>query len=200
MKRVQQIVEYLNTNPNAVILFRSSDMILNNHSDASYLSAGNSRSQAGGYFFMGSLPCEGKPIHLNSNIAFTCAILKLVASSAAEVELGALFLNTKEARIVRLTLAELGHPQTQTPIHIDNTTAVIILNNTIKRQQSRTMEMRSFWLLEQETNKYSKFYYQPGQEKFGRLPLQGPHRIHTYPRASILLTHGKLNKFTNSRS
>ena len=62
-------------------------------------------------------------------------------SSAAEAELGALFLNTKEARIVRLTLAELGHPQPQTPIHIDNTTAVVIVTNTIKRQQSRAMEM-----------------------------------------------------------
>ena len=65
---------------------------------------------------MGSLPHEGKPIHLNGSIAVTCAILKLVASSAAEAELGALFLNTKEAQIFRLTLAELVHPQPQTPM------------------------------------------------------------------------------------
>ena len=83
---------------------------------------------------MGSLPREGEPIHLNGNIAVTCAILKIVAYSAAKAELGTLFLNTKEARIVRLTLAELGHPQPKTPIHIDNTTAVVIVNNTIKRQ------------------------------------------------------------------
>ena len=85
---------------------------------------------------MRSLPREGKPIHLNGNIAVTCAMLKLVAYSAAKAELGTLFLNTKEARIVRLTLAELGHLQPQTPIHIDNTTAVGIVNNTIKRQRS----------------------------------------------------------------
>ena len=48
MKRVQQLLDYLNTNPNAVIRFRSSNMILNAHSDASYLSAGNGRSRAGG--------------------------------------------------------------------------------------------------------------------------------------------------------
>ena len=100
MKRVQQLVDYLNTNSNVVIRFRSSNMILHVHSDASYLSAGNGRSRAGGYFFMGSLPRDGEPIHLNDNIAVTCAILKLVASYAAEAELGALFLNTKEARIV----------------------------------------------------------------------------------------------------
>ena len=90
---------------------------------------------------MGSLPREGEPIHINCNIAVTCAILKIVASSAAEVELGALFLNTEEAQIVRLILAELGYPMPQTPIHIDNTTAVGIVNSTIKRKRSRAMEM-----------------------------------------------------------
>ena len=54
---------------------------------------------------MGSLPREGEPIHLNGKISVTCAILKLVAYSAAEAELCALFLNTKEALIVQLTLA-----------------------------------------------------------------------------------------------
>ena len=83
---------------------------------------------------MGSLPRDGEPIRLNGNIAVTCDILKLVASSAAEAELGALFLNKKDARIVRLTLAELGHPQPHTPIHIDNSTVVGIVNNTIKRK------------------------------------------------------------------
>ena len=46
-----------------------------------------------GYIFLGSLPRNSKPIWLNDNILITCAILKLVAASAAEVELGALFLN-----------------------------------------------------------------------------------------------------------
>ena len=111
---------------------------------------------------MGSLQREGEPIHLNGNIAITCAILKLVAYSAAKAELGALFLNTEEAKNFRLTLAELGHSQLQTPIHIYNTTAVLIVNNTTKRQRSLAMEMRYFWLLDQETNKYLIFYYQPG--------------------------------------
>ena len=34
-----------------------------------------------------------------------CTILKFVALSAAEAELGALFINLEEARIVQLTLA-----------------------------------------------------------------------------------------------
>ena len=83
-----------------------------------------------------------------------CTILKLVALSAAEAELGALFLNTCEAKIIRLILHQLGHPQPPTPIHLDNTTAVGIINNTIKRQRSQAFEMRYFYLLDQAVPKY----------------------------------------------
>ena len=79
----------------------------------------------------------------------TCKILKLVALPAAEAELGALFVNTKEAKILRLTLQELGYPQPQTLIYVDNTTVIGIANKTIKRYRSRPMEMRYFWLLDQ---------------------------------------------------
>ena len=163
MHRVRHLLDYMHSNPNAIIQFRASDIILNIHSDASYLTASRGCSRAGRYIFLGSLPQPGNPIKLNGNIAITCAILKLVAASAAEAELGALFLNTKEARVIRLILSELDHPQPPTPIHIDNTTTVGIVNNTIKQQQSRSMEMRYFWLLDQESQKYFKFYYQPGQ-------------------------------------
>ena len=91
-----------------------------------------------------------------------CKILKLVASSAVEAELGALFVNTKEAKILSLTLQKLCHPQPQTPIHVENTTVLGIVNNTIKRQRSRAMEMRYFWLLDQMAQRYFKCYYQPG--------------------------------------
>ena len=39
MKRVKQFLDYMYTHPDAVIRYRSSDMILNLHSDASYLTA-----------------------------------------------------------------------------------------------------------------------------------------------------------------
>ena len=170
MKRVHHLLDYMRSNPNAKIRFRASDMILNIHSDASYLTASKGRSRAGGYFFLGSLPREGTPIKLNGNIAITCAILKLVAASAAEAELGALFLNVQEAKVIRLILHELGHPQPPSPVHIDNTTAVGIVNNTIKRHRSRSMEMRYFYLLDQQTQKYFKFFYQPGQENMADYP------------------------------
>ena len=115
----QTIVYYMATNPNAIVRFYPSDMILNLLSDASYLSAGQGRSRAGGYFFLGSIPRDNQDIQLNSNIHITYTILKLVAVSAAEAELGALFLNTQEARIIRLTLLVMGHPQPPRPVHVN---------------------------------------------------------------------------------
>jgi hypothetical protein len=195
-KRVDQFLDYMWTHPDAKIRYRASDMILNVHSDASYLSAPRARSRAGGYFFLGSVPVDGDPIKLNGAIHITCTILKLVAASAAEAELGALFLNAQEAKILRLTLHELGHPQPPTPIHIDNTTTVGIVNNTIKRQRSRAMEMRYFWLLDGKTQKYFKFYYMPGQENLGDYPSKHhtadihqhvrPYYVHTETSPTIL--------------
>ena len=145
-------------------------MVLNIHSDASYLTAAKGRRRAGGSFFLGSLPRNNAAIKLNGNIAITCAILKLVVASAAEAELGALFLNTQEVKVIRLILEELGHPQPQIPVHIDNSTAVGIVNSTIKRQRSRSMEMHYFWLLDQEAQKMFQFLYQPGAENLADYP------------------------------
>ena len=80
------------------------------------------------------MPIDGEPIKLNGAFFTLCAILKFVVSSAAEAELGALFLNCKEGKIFRLILKELGHPQSATPVHCDNKTAGDIANNTIKIQ------------------------------------------------------------------
>ena len=99
MKRINQFLDYMWTHPDAIIQYPASDMILNVHSDASYLSAPKARSRAGGYFFLGSLLRDGDPIKLNGAIHVTCTILKLVTASAAEAGLGALFLNAQEAKV-----------------------------------------------------------------------------------------------------
>ena len=109
-------------------------MILNIHSNASYLSEIYSRSRVSGYFFLGWTPQYKHPIHLNGAVFALCHILKFIAASAAEAELGALFFNTKKAKIMKLTLRELRHPQPTTPIHCDNATATGIANGTVKRQ------------------------------------------------------------------
>ena len=108
--RVHQFLDYMATHPDAKIC-RASNMVLNVYSDASYLSAPKACSRAGGYFFLGRIPKDDSPIIINGAIHITCTILKLVAASAADAELGALFLNAQEAKVIRLVLEELDHPQ-----------------------------------------------------------------------------------------
>jgi hypothetical protein len=84
--------------------------------------APNAQSRVAGYFFLGSIPKANHPMKMNGASEVLCTVLKLVAASAAEAELGALFVNAKEANILRLTLEELGHSQPPTPIHTDNST------------------------------------------------------------------------------
>ena len=103
-KKAAQLLNYLATHSKAVVRYYASVMILNIHSDASYLSESRARSRIAGEFFMGSVPVNGKPIKLNGAIFIMCGILKFVVASAAEAELAALFINAKEGKIIRMTL------------------------------------------------------------------------------------------------
>ena len=94
-------------------------MILKLHSDSSYLNAVGARSRQGGHLYLGN---KSEPDILNGAVLNLAAIMKMVLSSAAEAEFGALFHNTKEATPLRTTLAELGHPQPPTPVLVDNST------------------------------------------------------------------------------
>ena len=200
MLKTKHLLNYLATNPDATVRFHASDMILNIHSDASYLSETNPHSRACGHFFMGWRPDPTKPIKVNGAFFTLCVILRFVVASAAEAEHGALFLNCKQATIFRLTLVEMGHPQPPTPIHCNNSTAVGIENNTIKRQQSRSMEMHFFWDADAvEQAKFSIKYY-PGKENLAHYQskhhlgahhqsvrhcyLHEPNSVHELPRAS----------------
>ena len=72
--------------------------------------------------FLGELPNDGKPIKLNGSVYTLCTILKFVASSEAEAEPGALFLNIKESHIMQHNLEKLGHLQPSTSICCYNVT------------------------------------------------------------------------------
>ena len=96
--------------------------------------------------FFGWMPTNNAPICLNGAFHVSTTILRFIIASAAEAELGALYHNCQMGIIFRLTLSNKRHLQPQTPVHCDNTTAVGIANNSIKRKCLRSMEMRFFWV------------------------------------------------------
>jgi hypothetical protein len=97
-------------------------MIFHIHSGASYLSENEAKSRAGGFFYMGS-NTKTDIKHTSGAILIISKVLKHVMSSAAEAEIGAVFINAKEGAVLRTTLEELGHKQPPTPMETDNTTA-----------------------------------------------------------------------------
>jgi hypothetical protein len=119
-------------------------MVVNIHSNASYLSEAKARSQTCGHFFMGWQPKDGKPICLNNAFHVSANILRFVVASAAKAELGALYHNCQTGIIFQQTFKAMGHMQPKTPVHCNNATTVGIANNTVKRQRLRSMEMCYF--------------------------------------------------------
>ena len=70
-------------------------MILNVYSDTSYISDRDSIRRAAGHLLLGWKPQDKHPIHLNRAIFTLYHIIKFVAASASEAELGVPFLNAK---------------------------------------------------------------------------------------------------------
>ena len=124
----QQFLDYCASHPDGSICYHASDMILKLHSNSSYLNAVGARSRQGGHLYLG---IKSDPDILNGAVLNLAAIMKMVLSSTAKAEFGALFHNTKEATPLRTTLEELGHPQPPMPVLVDNSTAVGLANDTI---------------------------------------------------------------------
>ena len=78
--------------------------------------------------------------------------------------------------------------------------AVGIVNNTIKRQRSRSMEMRYVWLLDQKNNRYFKVYYKPGTENIGDYPSKAhAGAIHIHVRPYYLHMNSSLRELMRAR-
>ena len=154
-----KLLDYCTTHDDAKIRYFASEMVLHVHSDASYLSASRARSRVGGNFFLSNKISEGQQIRHNGAILVIAAILKNVMASAAEAELGGLFLNEKETVDLREILREMGHPQNEpTTIQTDNSTAMGIANNTIKQRRSKAMDMIFHWVRDRTTHKQILVY------------------------------------------
>ena len=96
----------------------------------------------------------------------------------AEAELVALFLNVKEARIMRLNLDELGNTNPTGPIHCDNDTAAGIKNGTAKKKRSRSTEMIDFYVCDQVKQCVVNILWHTGQENLGDYTSKNHDTLH----------------------
>jgi hypothetical protein len=198
MIKVKQFLDYASTNPDAIVTYQASDMVLAAHSDASYLLEANARSQAGGHFFMSSnIPCP----HNNGAVLTIAQIIKAVMSLAAEAKIGALYINCQEAVPARHTLEFLGHPQPPTPTQTDNTTALDVVNNNVMKKL-KAMDMKYHWLWDKISQKQLRHYWAPGNKNKGNYVTKHHAPVHheamqsTFP-TSIATLRALHNRVSN---
>jgi hypothetical protein len=113
-------------------------------------------------FFLGNKSPEQET--LNRSILNVAAVIKNVVASAADSEVGACFHNAQSGAPLRVTLTELGHTQPPTPLRTYNSTAYGIVNETIKQNRSKAMDMRYHWLTDRVRQKQFDVYWRPGRE------------------------------------
>ena len=184
MVKVKQFLDYAATHPDAIVTYHASDMVLAGHSDASYLSESKARSRAGGHFFM-STDTARPP---NNGAVLTIAqIIKAVMTSAAEAEIGALYINCREAVPARHTLEYMGHPQPPTPMQTDNTTALGVVNNNVMKKL-KAMDMKYHWLRDRENQGQFRHYWAPGKENNGDYVTKHHAPIHHQATRPTFLT------------
>ena len=95
-------------------------------------------------------PMHNSPVHVLCN---------------TEAETGGLFLAAQRACPMRVTLAELGHPQPTngTPLFNDNSTATGFLNATIRPKLSKAFDMRFNWLNDRVAQKQFQIIWRKGK-------------------------------------
>jgi hypothetical protein len=105
-------------------------------------------------------------IHLSINgaIHIHCSIISAVLSSATEAKLGALFDNCKDASPFRITLDELGHPQSATRANTDNSCAAGIANDNVKQRRSKAIDMRFYWVKDRVRQGQFLIYWARGKD------------------------------------
>jgi hypothetical protein len=115
---------------------------------------------------MSSKPRNGEHQH-NGAVLTLSTILRMVVASAAEAEIGALYLNVKEGVNISNILWEMGHPQPATHMQTDNTTAHGILRGTCKQQRGKTIDMRFYWVRDRAQQEQFDIGWGPSAQNLG---------------------------------
>ena len=161
MKKMLKFSDYVALHPDGILTSSASNMVLNVHSDASYLTEPKARSRAGGHFFMSD---DSPDAQNNGAVHNTAQIIKRVMSSAAEAEIGALFINSRQAIPSRMLLMEMGHTQPATPIITDNTTALGFVTRNLWPKQTESTDMRFWWMSNRSYQKQFRYYWGSGKK------------------------------------
>jgi hypothetical protein len=198
MRKVDQFLDYVASQEEAVLTYEASNMVLAVHSDASYLSEPKARSRAGGHFFLS----DNSIFPANNGAVLNIAqIIRNVMSSAAEAEIGAMYINARETVPMRRTLEEMGHPQPRTPLQTDNTAAHSVVTNNVQPRRTKAMDMRFYWLRDRAAQDQFRYYWRPGSKNLADYwTKHHPGTHHENMRAEFLTPKWYLEELRRKRA
>jgi hypothetical protein len=135
------------------------------------------KTEQGGCLTWAAAPTQTKKL-IDREILIIDKVLKHVMSSAAEAEIGAIFINDKEGAVLRTPLEELGHPQPPTPMETDNTTTTGYSNGTKKQKRTKAMDMRFYWIKYRVKQGQFNVYWGPGYKNLAGYFTKHPSPAH----------------------
>ena len=101
---------------------------------------------------------------INEALQAISQIMNNVLASAAEAEVGGLFINGQAACPIRTTLTKLEHTQPPTIMVTDNECAQGIANDTVKQKCSKAIDMRFYWICDWVAQKQFQILWKKGAD------------------------------------
>ena len=93
--------------------------------------------------------------------------MRNIIASAAEAEYSNIFINAQTAVPIRTNLSEMGWPQGPTAIQVNNSTAVGIATKEFRQKNSKSMDMRFYWIKNRIKQGQFCVLWRLGPEKLG---------------------------------
>jgi len=147
MKIFDRLMQYVATHNNPTITYRASNMQLQLHTDASFMSESRCRSRASIYGYLSALsPSNISEFpDLNGPILCTSTIIPLTVPSVMDAEYIAIYQGLLHIEKVRQALTDIGFPQlSPTELTCDNQAAVSVANQTCTIKKSKSTAMRYY--------------------------------------------------------
>ena len=125
---------------------------------------------------------NGQKYFNNGAIDVISTIIKHVMSSVSEAETGALYYGCNRAIPYRVTLQEMGHPQSKpTPVTTDNNTTRGLTMGSMTSKSSKYNDMRFQCLKCPKVQRMFAFLWAHGSKNRANYPSEhhhGPHHLH----------------------
>ena len=111
--------------------------------------------------------CKEVSFPPNNGAVITIAqIMKTMMSLAAEVDIGAMYINAHKSVPARQILNETGHHQTRTPMKTDNTAAHSVVTKNVQPKHTKATDMRFHWLWCPDAQEQFMYYWRPGSQNW----------------------------------